>query len=176
MKPLGRLRPVILALFAMHAVALGVQVHRENALVENPLALRVQRLASGKFESLGQIARGRPLLVIFWTTWCQYCAEELGRGAGLAERLGARPAPVEVFFLNVREHASTVSGHPAIEAVSDRIGLDPNGRVARALGVRGYPSWVLLGSRGEVLWFGEGLGGSIEREVSRRLRRDGRSP
>lgn len=163
------LRLVFVAMVAVHMVALGIQVIREDELAENPLGLRVERLASGRSESLAQIAGERPLLVVFWTTWCEYCAEELEGGADLAERLSAGSAPVEVLFVNVREHESTVTSHPVTENLTSLIGLDRTGGVARAFGVRGYPSRVLLGSHGEVLWFAEGLGASIEHEVSTRV-------
>lgn len=169
MTRLGSLRFVLVAMVAVHVVALGIQMIREDELAENPLGLRVERLASGRSESLAQIAGERPLLVVFWTTWCEYCAEELEGGADLAERLSAGSAPVEVLFVNVREHESTVASHPVTESLTNLIGLDRTGEVARAFGVRGYPSRVLLGSHGEVLWFAEGLGASIEREVSARV-------
>jgi thiol-disulfide isomerase/thioredoxin len=165
----GRLRLALLALVALHALTLSIQVLREDELSDNPLGLTVQRLESGRSESLAQIAGGRPLLVIFWTTWCEYCAEELERGADLAERLSSGSAPVEVLFVNVREHGATVGGYPGIESLTGMIGLDSTGDVARAFGVRGYPSRVLVGSRGEVLWFSEGLGESIEAEVFTRV-------
>ena len=76
----GSLRFVFVAMVAVHVVALGIQVIREDNLTENPLGLRVERLASGRLESLAQIAGERPLLVVFWTTWCEYCAD---RHAGL---------------------------------------------------------------------------------------------
>ena len=82
-------------------------------------------------------------------------------------------APVEVLFVNVREHYSAVAKHPAIENLTGRIGLDPTGEVARAFGVRGYPSRALVGSRGELLWFAEGLGESIELEVFTRVSSNG---
>jgi len=167
------LRLVLLALVTLHVVALSIQVLREDKLDVNPLGLRVQRLVSGRSESLAQIASGRPLLIIFWTTWCEYCVEELERGADLAERLSSGSAPVEVLFVNVREHHSAVAKHPAIENLTGRIGLDPTGDVARAFGVRGYPSRVLVGTRGELLWFAEGLGESIELEVSTRVSSNG---
>jgi thiol-disulfide isomerase/thioredoxin len=165
----GSLRSVFVAMVALHAIALGIQVLREDELGENPLGLRVERLDTGRSESLGQIAGERPLLVVFWTTWCEYCAEELESGADLAERLSAGSAPVGVLFVNVREHESTVASHPAIEKMTNLIGLDRTGEVARAFGVRGYPSRVLLGTGGEVLWFGTGLDASVEGEVSVRV-------
>ena len=167
------MRLALLALVTLHAVALSIQVLREGELSKNPLGLSVQRLGSSRTESLAQIAAGRPLLVIFWTTWCEYCAEELDRGADLAERLSSGSAPVEVLFVNVREHDSAVANHPAIRNLTGLIGLDPTGEVARAFGVRGYPSRVLVGSRGELLWFAEGLAESIEFEVLARVGRDG---
>jgi thiol-disulfide isomerase/thioredoxin len=154
---------------ALHLVALGIQVMNEGKLSQNPLRLRVERLLSGRLESLAQIADERPLLVVFWATWCVYCAKELEDGADLADRLSAGSVPVGVLFVNVREHESTVVNHPATENLETMIGLDPTGEVSRAFGVRGYPSWVLLGAHGEVLWFEEGLGASIEREVAIRV-------
>ena len=172
MKRFGPLRLVLVAMFALHVVALGIQVTREDELSANPMGLRVGRLDTGRSESLAQIAGERPLLLVFWTTWCEYCAEELAGGADLAERLAAGSAPVGVLFVNVREHESAVARHPAIQDLTGLIGLDRTGEVTRAFGVRGYPSRVLLGSDGEVLWFAEGLGASIEREVSARLDRE----
>lgn len=169
MERLGRLRIVFVAMVALHVAALGSQLLREDRLGENPLELRVTRLVSGRSESLAQIAQGRPLLMVFWTTWCEYCTEELERGADLAERLSAGSVPVGMLFVNVREHDSVVASHPATEDLTSLIGLDRTGEVARAFGIGGYPSRVLLGSGGEVLWSAEGLGASVEFEVSARL-------
>jgi thiol-disulfide isomerase/thioredoxin len=170
---LGRFRCLFVALVALHVVALGIQVWREGRLDENPLGLRVERLVTGRSESLAQVADGRPLLLVFWTTWCEYCAEELEGGGDLARRLSAGSAPVGVMFVNVREHGSAVANHPAIEDLASLVGLDRTGEVARAFGVGGYPSRVLLGSGGEVLWFAEGLDTSVEFEVSTRVGRHG---
>jgi len=173
---LGQLRRVFVALVTLHVVALTIQVVREDRLGKNPLGLRVERLVSGRTETLARIADGRPLLLVFWTTWCEYCAEELEGGAGLVERLSAGSAPVGVLFVNVREHDSAVANYPTIVGLKSRIGLDRTGEVARALGVRGYPSRVLLGSEGEVLWTAEGLGAETELEVFMRVGGHGGDP
>ena len=165
---------VLAALAAVHAAALGFRQLREHRLDANPLELRVESLVTGRPESLAVRAAGRPLLIVFWTTWCEYCSEELQRGAALADRLASGPAPVNVVFVNVREHRSAVASHPASRGIEHLVVLDPAGEVARGLGVRGYPYRVLLGARGQRLWTSEGLGGSIEREVF--LRVDGEGP
>jgi thiol-disulfide isomerase/thioredoxin len=173
---IGRLWLVLVALATLHGVALTIQVVRDERLDSNPLGLEVERLVSGRREALARIAGGRPLLIVFWTTWCEYCAEELEGGAGLVERLSTGSVPARVLFVNVREHASTVASYPAIEGLTGRIGLDRTGQVARAFGVRGYPSRVLLGSDGEVLWTSEGLGDAIDREVLLRIGGLGEDP
>jgi thiol-disulfide isomerase/thioredoxin len=164
----GRWKTLIVALVALHGVALGLRTCRDAELQKDPLGLRVRQLGSGGYRSLAQIADGRPLLLVFWTTWCEYCAEELERGADLAESLSAGSAPAGVLFVNVGEHASVVASHPAATRLRDRIGLDLTGEVARVLGVRGFPSRVLLGSGGEVLWTAEGYDPTADQRLQTR--------
>jgi thiol-disulfide isomerase/thioredoxin len=167
---------ILTGLFAVHLLAHLVQVAGRDDLAGGVERVRVQRLASGRAATLGGIARGRPLLLVFWTSWCAYCVKELESGAGLAERLSAGPAPSEVLFVNVREHPEIVASIPAAAAVTERIVLDTDGRLARALGVRAYPTYVLLDSRGQRLWFHEGFDEAIADEIAPRLARVGRSP
>ncbi len=157
--------------FALHLAAWWVQTGVRHAVESGAYPLRVDLLSSGRASSLGEIARGRPMLVVFWTTWCAYCAEELRQGAGLVEQLRARPVPAEVLFVNVGEPRSVVARWTAAVEVADRIALDAPGTTARALGVRGFPTYVLIDEQGRPIWRREGLGEAIPDEVDQRLRR-----
>ena len=161
---------VAAALLLLQAAAYVVQSDRERDLAANPLRLRVEDPTTGEARTLASLARDRPLLLVFWTTWCAYCAEDLSRGAELARRLAAGPAPVETLFVGVREHRAAVVRHPPAAAVLDRVAADPTGEVAERLGVRGYPAHVLLDRRGEVLWSHAGLGADVAAEVASRVR------
>ena len=130
-----------------------------------PRDLRLTRLADGSSATLRELAGGRPLLLVFWTTWCAYCSPELERGVALAAELAAGVTPVELLFVNVREPAAVVGLYPHVGALGPRIVLDEGGALAATLGIRGYPAYGLLDSQGGLRWVRHGLEVDVVPEV-----------
>lgn len=92
--------------------------------------------------------RGRAVAVNFWATWCFPCREEM---PALAEAWRAsRGKCLEI--LGVAEESSSED----VAAESRRLGvpfpvvLDPDGAVARAFGVKGFPQTFLVDADGKV--------------------------
>jgi len=148
---------LMVALFAVHASAYGLRVLRDRQLELEPRDLTVETLVAGEPLTLRALADGQPLLLVFWTTWCSFCKEQVRAGADLADRLAAGPVPARILFVNLREPVEAVAGDDAAAAVRDRVVLDRSGRVARTFEIHGVPSYVLLGSGGRALWIREGL-------------------
>lgn len=91
--------------------------------------------------------RGRKVLLNFWATWCEPCRAEMPALQALA---AAHPQWL-VLTLNLKESV------PVVQQFAQRGGLtlpllrDADGSVARAWGVRIYPTSVWLSPEGKVL-------------------------
>jgi thiol-disulfide isomerase/thioredoxin len=90
--------------------------------------------------------RGRPVLLNFWASWCAPCRAELPSLELLETRHEA--AGLRVLALNFRETDA------ALRRFMDETGLtlpvlrDRDGAVARAYGVRVFPSSIAIGRDG----------------------------
>jgi thiol-disulfide isomerase/thioredoxin len=165
----GRWAAILVVLFLMQVAAHLVYRASLAKSADDVHALKVEDYRSGKTVSIGEFVGDRPALLVFWTTWCAYCREELKSGAGLVKELSATPAPVAVVFVNVREHRLAVGADPGLESIADRIVLDGSGQLADALGATGFPAYALLDRRGRRVWTHVGLEPDIQRKVAASL-------
>ncbi len=98
--------------------------------------------------------RGRPVLLVFWSTSCGICRHELpilDRLHGEAARNG-----VEIACVNIGD----VDGARAVMRPLHLLNLvDPDGRAARSYGVGGVPKMVLIGADGKIQHSSSGMEG-----------------
>jgi cytochrome c biogenesis protein CcmG/thiol:disulfide interchange protein DsbE len=104
----------------------------------------------GQEVSLGSF-RDRPILLVFGTTWCPYCREEIPRIKEIY-RLG-REKNLEVLNIFINEPEAKVSAFAAKYALPYRVLLDSDGRVAERYQVRGVPTLVLLDRQGKIVCY-----------------------
>jgi cytochrome c biogenesis protein CcmG/thiol:disulfide interchange protein DsbE len=104
----------------------------------------------GQEVSLGSF-RDRPILLVFGTTWCPYCREEIPRIKEIY-RLG-REKNLEVLNIFINEPEAKVSAFAAKYALPYRVLLDSDGKVAERYQVRGVPTLVLLDRQGKIVCF-----------------------
>ncbi|MFL5263666.1 MAG: TlpA family protein disulfide reductase [Anaeromyxobacteraceae bacterium] len=175
----ARAAAIVLALVASAAVA---------AVAEEPPRLRpwtrgeTPALAgvdvAGRHLDLKSL-RGRVVLVQFWASWCEPCAEELPALAKL--RASHRGRPFEVVTVNYGEGPARVEQFLREHAVNVPVLLDRDRRAAVAWGVGGLPMSFLVGADGRVRssvfgesdWSAGELGGAVERLVVDAERRAG---
>ena len=94
-------------------------------------------------------ARGKPVLLIFLTTWCPSCRSEIPHYKeiyGIYSRRGLAVAAVDI-----EEPKSRVSQFAAKNQIPYRTLLDEEGRVAGAYDITGVPTMVLIDRDGKVL-------------------------
>ena len=100
-------------------------------------------------------AKGQPVLLNFWASWCEPCRSEmpsLELMAGRLERLGLR-----VVLVNFKETPAAIDRFLAVMPVDLPIVRDADGTAARAWGARVFPTSVLIGRDGRPIatWTGE---------------------
>lgn len=101
---------------------------------------------AGKPVALASL-KGQALLVNFWATWCEPCREEM---PSLVQRSQAHPGSVRVLAVNFKESAATVQRFKDSTGLEIPVLRDPDGALARAWGLRVFPSTVLIAADGRV--------------------------
>jgi len=105
---------------------------------------------SGRDVSLSSF-RDRPVLLVFGTTWCPYCREEIPRIKELFRQ--GREKKLEVLNIYINEPEPKVSAFAAKYELPYPVLLDEDGRVAERYQVRGVPSIVLVDGQGKILCY-----------------------
>lgn len=104
--------------------------------------------------------RGTPLVVNFWASWCAPCIHELPDLVQLHRRLEAVGMAVLLISVDrggAEKAADFLDAQGVPSAAEGPLrGYDPSGKLARAFGLRGLPSSVLINRHGQPLYMVEG--------------------
>ena len=103
---------------------------------------------SGKTFSLGD-QKGKPVLIIFSTTWCAYCRTEIPNFKKIYDTYAKRG--LVVVNIDIGEPKSRVARFAEQHKLPYRVLLDEDGRVAEAYEIRGVPSLVLMDGKGRMV-------------------------
>ena len=108
--------------------------------------LSLMELGSGTTVDLTQAARGRPVVVNLWASWCGPCRQEMPMLAAAQQR---EPG-VGFLFVNQGESAATVRAYLADQRLPLReVLLDAGSQLGRAVDSNGLPTTVFYNARGE---------------------------
>jgi peroxiredoxin len=104
-------------------------------------------IQGGKFTLSDQ--RGKPVLLIFGTTWCPSCREEIPH----LKDLYAQYAKKGLIMVNIdiQESRDKVSRYADKYELPYRLLLDENGAVSEMYGIRGVPAMILLDEAGIII-------------------------
>jgi thiol-disulfide isomerase/thioredoxin len=91
--------------------------------------------------------RGRAVLLNFWASWCEPCKEEMPSLQALADRHADR---LVVLTINLKESPEAIARFVRSSGLRLPVVRDADGSLARAWGVRIYPSTVLIDPQGRV--------------------------
>ncbi len=134
----------MLEALAIVAVVVAVQLWQSRGLPEGPAPALSDTLTDGRPASLDEVlkaAGGRPVLVVFWATWCPVCKAEDGNIEAIA-----RDRPV----LSVAMHSEEVAKHMASRGLTFPTIDDAEGALAAAWKVRGVPTHFVVDGHGNV--------------------------
>jgi thiol-disulfide isomerase/thioredoxin len=109
-----------------------------------PLPAMQLHTLSGKPVSLDAY-RGRTLVLNFWATWCEPCRSEMPSLALLQEMHGTQ---VMVLPVNYKEGAARIEQFAASSGLQLEWLRDADGSAAKAVGVRTFPSTLVIDPQG----------------------------
>ena len=94
--------------------------------------------------------RGKPVLLLFWTTWCPFCRKAMEELKNIYPQLTQEGW--ELFTIDIQEPAYKVENFMESHGLAFRLLLDKDGQVASAYSVLGVPTYVLINKNGEVVF------------------------
>jgi len=101
--------------------------------------------------SLAQFIGKKPVLLVFWATWCAICKEEVP----VINRMHSEPpmsGKVQILALDFMESEKKVNAFISSKKVAYPVLLDRRGRVARKYKVVGIPTFILIDRDGKVVY------------------------
>jgi peroxiredoxin len=93
--------------------------------------------------------RGKPVLLIFGTTWCPACREEIPHLKDIHARYAKRG--LIMVNIDIQESLDKVSRYADKYELPYRVLRDEDGDVAKIYGIRGVPALILLDEEGMIV-------------------------
>ncbi len=104
----------------------------------------------GRQVTLNRFLGKKPVLLVFWATWCPECREAVPRINAMHE--GAIGGKVQILGINYRESREKVVSAVKARDIRYPVLLDDGGKVARGYGIVGIPTYILLGRDGTIVY------------------------
>jgi len=101
----------------------------------------------GNTISLGDLLKGKEVILNFWASWCPECRQEMPILNEIAKKYRDK---IEIIGINTREDKKTVMSFVKDIGVEYKILLDAKGQVARIYNVIAVPTNVLINKKGLV--------------------------
>ena len=117
----------------------------------------------GRQVTLGPFLGKTPVLLVFWATWCPECKAAIPEINALIT--GPLKDKLLVFGLAFREPREKVERAAKSRAIRYPVLLDEQGQAARAYGVVGIPTYVLIGREGAIVYKSHTLPGDLSRRI-----------
>ncbi|ASD63735.1 TlpA family protein disulfide reductase [Bdellovibrio bacteriovorus] len=106
---------------------------------------------------------GKPLVIVFWATWCGPCEVELSRVQKLVDD---KVIPADsVLAVSSLEDRDLVQSTVNLRKYSFLVGVDISGHIAGQYGVRATPTTALLDQNHQLTWITTGLSPLLEVKI-----------
>ena len=134
---------VALTLCAALAVVAGGMVGQKAG------ELNLEPASGGKAISLSQF-KGKPVLLVFWATWCPPCRREIPALKDLQAKYAPQGLEVISVGIQYRQTRDAVVEFKSKNALPYEVLWDSDGKVAQEYGISSVPTNILLDAEGTV--------------------------
>ena len=117
---------------------------------------------SGNKTALSDFKNKKPVLLVFWATWCGYCAKELPNLKGFAQD---HQKEIQVIAVSSGESKETIKKYIQEKDINFLMLLDENRKIWNQYLVRGTPSHFLIDSSGKIAGIRPGLASREDLEI-----------
>jgi len=97
----------------------------------------------------------KPVVLVFWTTWCPYCRTALKSINTQYPDLSKKGW--EILAINVEEPQALVQAFVSKYDLALRVLLDKTSTVTSSYGVLGLPTYAIIDKKGKLVYFGNYL-------------------
>lgn len=116
--------------------------------------------------TLSEFSRDRPVLLVFWASWCPTCISEIKALNAWQTKNSA--LGVRVLGVNLEDTPDKIRRVQERFPMDYGVVMDRDGVVAERYNVDSLPTLVLLAKGGEILYYGFQLPRDLERLISAR--------
>jgi thiol-disulfide isomerase/thioredoxin len=103
-----------------------------------------------------QSLKGKPYLLQFWTTWCNYCR---GDQPAVEQFIRERGKTIPVICVNVEEPREVVTKYLSTAPRSCKVVLTEDTNLTGIVKPKGFPKYVLIDAQGNIGSIQSGAGG-----------------
>ncbi len=154
---------VALAIASLLCAGLAPQAHGASV---GPLPLKALSPDNTELTVLLS-GRTKPLLLVFWASWCGRCNKE---AAAIESLHKATSAKLEVVSISVDKTPEKAKGFIAKFGVTSAVLMDSSLKVSDRFSVRGTPAILLLDKAGTVIARGHSLDENMRTAISKALK------
>ena len=127
------------------------------------------KMLNGEYAKLSDFHSDGPLIINFWTTWWPFCERQLAYLDQLNSNF--KDAGLSVLAVNVNKPNILKQVRPYINKRKYKfpVSVDPRSKLAKKLGVIGYPALYLVDKDGTILYKSSGYEEGKEDEYLEKL-------
>lgn len=145
-----------------------INMNAKTANAELTLApdFTLSELGGGQV-TLSEFRGQKPVLLVFWASWCGYCRQEVPRANAL--RRMHSTDDLEILGVNLQESEQTAAAFATKLNFGYRVIMDSRGDVANLYHVQGLPTMILIDAQGQAIAKAHTLGPELNEIIRRKV-------